>query len=369
MIIKIIIALFLLITLSACSTISYYGQSIQGQMSLLFNRENINDVLNNPDTPDNLKASLQQAVSIRQYASTRLSLPNNNSYLNYVDVKRPYVVWNVFAAPEFSLTPKSWCYPIVGCVSYRGYFSQDDAEQEASNLEKENLDVHVGGIAAYSTLGWFDDPLMNTMLHWKQRTLAGLIFHELSHQLIYIKNETSFNEAFSSSVERLGTIQWILETNSQQLNDYLTYLQAQSDFRDLLLNTRQKLETLYKKSVDGTTKREQKQDIIKSLNLEYRELKTHWPENIHFDSWFKKPINNARLTSSMTYLRDIPAFFQFFVEQKGQWPAFYEYVISLEDLNKEERDKLIEEKRLAKIDYPMLVELIRKNTQSSNLLN
>ena len=368
-IIKILIALFLLYTLSACSTISYYGQSIQGQVSLLFNRQDINEVLNHPDTPDKLKINLQQAISIRQYASARLALPNNKSYLNYVDVERPYVVWNVFAAPEFSLTPKSWCYPIVGCVSYRGYFAQEDATYEASKLQEENFDVHVGGIAAYSTLGWFDDPLMNTMLHWKQRTLAGLIFHELSHQLIYIKNETSFNEAFSSSVERLGTIQWILESNPQQLNDYLVYLQAQSDFRNLLLNTRQKLEILYKKPVDSATKREQKQDIIQNLNLEYTELKTRWPENIHFDSWFKKPINNARLTSSMTYLRDIPAFFQFFVEQKGQWPAFYEYVINLEDLNKEERDKLIEEKRLAKIDYPLLVKLIRSNTQSNNLLN
>jgi len=369
MIIKIIITLFLLHTLSACSTISYYGQSIQGQMSLLFNRENINDVLNNPETPDNLKTSLQQALAIRQYASTRLSLPNNNSYLNYVDVKRSYVVWNVFAAPEFSLSPKTWCYPIVGCVSYRGYFTQDDAKHEAIKLEKENLDTHVSGIAAYSTLGWFDDPLMNTMLHWKQRTLAGLIFHELSHQIIYIKDETNFNEAFSSSVEQLGTIQWILESNPQQLDDYLTYLQAQSDFRDLLLKTRQHLEALYNKALDNTAKREAKQNIIKNLRLEYAELKTHWPENIHFDSWINKPINNARLTSSMTYLHDIPAFFQFFTEQKGQWPAFYEYVISLDELNKEERNKLIEEKRSVKIDYPSLVELIKTNAQQTNLLN
>lgn len=369
MMIKIFTALLLIFFLSACSTISYYGQSIQGQMSLLFNREDINKVLNNPDTPEELKTSLQQALTIRHYASKRLALPNNNSYLKYVDVKRPYVVWNVFAAPEFSLTPKNWCYPIVGCVSYRGYFNQNDAEQEANELKKANFDVHVGGIAAYSTLGWFDDPLMNTMLHWKQRTLAGLIFHELSHQLIYIKNETSFNEAFASSVERLGTIQWILDTNPQQLNDYLIYLQAQSDFRDLLLNTRQKLHALYNKSVNSSVKREEKRNIIADLKLEYAELKTNWPTHIHFDNWFSKPINNARLTSSMTYLQDIPAFFQFFVEQNGDWPEFYRYVISLEDLNGEKRNKLIEEKREAKIDYPALIELIKTNSQAKDLLD
>jgi len=361
MIIKIIVSLILLTTLSACSTISYYGQSIQGQMSLLFNRENINDVLNKPNTPEKLKTRLQQALSIRKYASQKLALPDNNSYLNYVDVQRPYVVWNVFAAPEFSLSPKNWCYPIVGCVSYRGYFAQDNAIHEAEQLKKESFDVHVGGIAAYSTLGWFDDPLMNTMLHWKQRTLAGLIFHELSHQLIYIKNETSFNEAFSSSVERLGTIQWILETKPHQLYEYLAYLEAQSDFRNLLIHTREKLESLYEKPLDISIKRKEKQLLIENMKLEYSEKKKKWPNNIHFDSWFKSPVNNARLTSSMTYLEDIPAFFQLFIEQKGQWESFYNYVIELEKLSKEERTKLIKEKRLAKIDYPVIVELIRTN--------
>ena len=351
--------------LSACSTISYYGQSIQGQMSLLFHRESIDDVLNNPETPEKLKISLQQAQSIRQYASDKLALPDNKSYLYYVDLGRPYVVWNVFAAPEFSLKPTNWCYPIVGCVSYRGYFAQDDAESEASSLKLKNLDVHVAGISAYSTLGWFNDPLMNTMLHWKQRSLAGLIFHELSHQLIYIKNETGFNEAFSSSIERLGTIQWILESHPEQLESYLSYLQAQSDFRDLLLSSRTKLNDLYASSINDEIKRNKKQKIIDDMNVQYATLKKQWPENIHFDAWFNKPINNARLTSAMTYLQDIPAFFQLFIEEDGQWPAFYKRVISLEDLEKEERQNLIKEKSRLNIDYDILVKLIKTNLKKS----
>lgn len=330
-------------------------------MSLLFNREPVDDILQDPETPDKLKLSLQHAKSIRQYASEKLALPENKSYLYYVDLKRPYVVWNVFAAPEFSLKPTNWCYPIVGCVSYRGYFAQENAENEANLLKLKNLDVHVAGISAYSTLGWFNDPLMNTMLHWKQRSLAGLIFHELSHQLIYIKNETGFNEAFSSAIERLGTIQWILETDPNQLEEYLIYLRAQSDFRDLLLVTRTHLETLYESEITADQKRELKQKIINQMKLDYKSLKKQWPENTHFDSWFKKPINNARLTSTMTYLRDIPAFYQIFKEEKGEWSNFYKRIISLDNYNKKERDELIKKKRTNNIDYTDLVNLIKTN--------
>jgi len=348
--------------LSGCSTLSYYGQSIQGQMNLLLNRESIDDILAQPETSPELKLSLQQARSIRQYASAQLSLPDNKSYLYYVDVKRPYVVWNVFAAPEFSLNPTNWCYPIAGCVSYRGYFAEEDAIEQSEELKLQNLDVHVGGIAAYSTLGWFDDPLMNTMLHWRQRSLAGLIFHELSHQVIYIKSETGFNEAFSSSVERLGTIQWLLAFYPTELDAYIAYLNAQSDFRDLLLQSREKLITLYHSSVDEELKRNEKQFIIEQMQLDYVALKESWPKNIHFDRWFEKPINNARLTSAMTYLNDIPAFYQLFIEAEGNWADFYDTVIALENLEPEDRQRLIENKAKSEIDYVTLVKLIRKNT-------
>ncbi len=360
-------ALGSLVLLSACSTVSYYSQSIQGQMHLLLNRENIDELVDKPDTPEKLKFSLQQAQAIRQYASEYLALPDNQSYREYVDLKQPYVVWNVFAAPEFSLSPTNWCYPIVGCVSYRGYFAKEDAEQEAKQLSSKNLDVFVGGIAAYSTLGWFDDPLLNTMLHWKPRSLAGLIFHELSHQIIYIQNETSFNEAFSSSVERLGTIQWLLDFYPDQLPNYLAYLNAQNDFRTLLLDTRKRLMTLYEMPMETVIKRIEKKKIIAEMKISYFSLKKHWPADVHFDAWFNQPINNARLTASMTYLQYIPAFFQIFTQEKGDWHAFYAAVLALEKLSADERKRLIINKSKITTNYPLLIQLIKNRPKKTRI--
>jgi len=356
---KILFSLALFLSLSACSTISYYSQSVQGQMSLLIKRESVDDLLLSAETPTDLKKSLHQAKNIREYASQQLFLPDNNSYHGYVDTKKPYIVWNVFAAPEFSLNPKNWCYPIVGCVSYRGYFSKEDAEKEAEDLRKQQLDVYVGGVSAYSTLGWFDDPLLNTMMHWKQRSLASLIFHELSHQVIYIENETSFNEAFSSAVERLGTIQWLLEFYPEELEAYITYLNAQNDFRSLLLSTRQKLNKLYLSSQSTSQKRQEKQRIIDGMKNEYLTIKQRWPNTIHFDRWFEKPINNARLTSTMTYLQYIPAFFKIFIEEKGDWEKFYIRVIAFEKLSSTKRKVIIENKSEYQINYSEISELIK----------
>ena len=355
--------ILLMLGLSACSTIRYYGQSVQGQLHILFSRESLDQVIENPNTSVELRRNLQQAKIIRQYASNHLALPENKSYLYYVDLKRPYVVWNVFAAPEFSLSPISWCYPLIGCVSYRGYFSKNDALREAEQLEASNLDVAVAGIAAYSTLGWFNDPLLNTMLHWQQRTLAGLIFHELSHQIIYIKNETSFNEAFATSVERLGTIQWLLESLPDQIDNYLIYLSAQSDFRALLLETRKQLDNLYKSPLNNNKKRKQKESLITRMKLDYQKLKQKWPKHLHFDAWFSKPVNNARLTSAMTYLHDIPAFFQIFIEEKGRWPEYYRHVSELENLSPEKRKSLITNKASSAIDYVSIIKLIKGNIE------
>lgn len=361
---KILFALALFLSLSACSTISYYSQSVQGQINLLIKRESVDDLLLSADTPADLKKSLLQAKNIRKYASQQLFLPDNNSYNGYVDTKKPYIVWNVFAAPEFSLSPRNWCYPIIGCVSYRGYFSKDDAEKEAENLRKQKFDVYVGGVSAYSTLGWFDDPLLNTMMQWKQRSLASLIFHELSHQIIYIENETNFNEAFSSAVERLGTIQWLIELHPEELPGYIAYLNAQNDFRSLLLRSRLKLNKLYLSSQTEPEKRSEKKRIIADMKSEYFIIKQQWPSAIHFDGWFKKPINNARLTSTMTYLQYIPAFFNLFVIEKGDWQKFYDRVVAFEKLSSVKRRDIIEQKSEFRVNYLEISELIKSNIKS-----
>jgi len=357
--------LSILLLLTGCSGISYYSQSISGQMSILLKREELNSVINDVDTDNSVKITLQQVRKIRRFASQSLKLPNNQSYLYYVDLERPYVVWNVVAAPEFSLSPKKWCYPIVGCVSYRGYFALSDAEQHATKLKEQGLDVSVAGISAYSTLGWFDDPVLNTMLNWRDYTLASLIFHELSHQVIYISSETSFNEAFSTAVGRLGTIQWLLAHHPEKLSHYLSFLQAYSDFRQLLNKTHEQLNDVYSSGISDSEKRIKKQTVFNQLKLSYEQLKQQWPNGIHFNSWFSKSINNARFTSTMTYLQKVPAFYALFAESQGDWSKFYEKVIEMDDLDKAERDKLIDEKLAQTIQIEYLIEIIRENLKKN----
>ncbi len=333
--------LITMLFLNGCSMIGYYSQSIEGQLSILYNREPIDTIINDPKTDPSLKNKLQQVKAIRKYASDSLFLPNNKSYLYYTDLHRPYVVWNIFAAPEFSLKPLDWCYPIVGCVSYRGYFDENNANEHAAQLSGNGYDTHVAGIAAYSTLGWFNDPFLSSMAQWREQSLAGLIFHELSHQVLYISNETGFNEAFASSVERIGRIQWLMENHPEHIGKYIAYLDAQNDFRNLLRITRNKLSNLYDSSLSDTKKRKQKSALIKKMTADYGALKRTWPKGIQFDYWFSEPINNARFTSSMTYLQQIPAFYALFVEANGDWLDFYSLVKAMENETKKTRDAKI----------------------------
>jgi len=348
------------ISIQGCSAISYYSQSVAGQMSVIYHREAIDDVINDPNEKDTLKEKLRLVKSIRQYATRTLYLPDNKSYLYYTDLKRPYVVWNVFSAPEFSLKPINWCYPIIGCVSYRGYFDKQNAQDYAQTLSDEGHDIYVAGIAAYSTLGWFNDPFLSSMIHWRDRSLAGLIFHELSHQVIYVSNETAFNEAFSSAVERIGSLQWLLDTNPTGVEHYMKYLYAQGEFRDLLLQTKNELEVLYASDASIEVKRDRKELVFRALRVRYEQLKKSWPENIHFDYWFKQPITNARFIASMTYLDKIPAFYALFVQSNGSWQDFYRKIIEIGEMEKSERDELISHSLQKQNALPEILALLKK---------
>jgi predicted aminopeptidase len=178
---------------SACSSLDYYKQALSGQMEVVSKREPLDEVVQSPDTPEPLRARLRTIQRMRDFASSELALPNNGSYRSYADLGRPFVVWNVFASPELSLEPMEWCYPFVGCLSYRGYFERDEAVQLAAELDGQGMEAWVGGVPAYSTLGWFDDPLLNTFVAWPEGRLAELIFHELAHQRLYLGGETEFN--------------------------------------------------------------------------------------------------------------------------------------------------------------------------------
>ncbi len=234
------------------------------------------------------------------------------------------MVWNVVAAPEFSLEPEQWCFPVAGCVSYRGYFSRDGAEGFADGLRAKGMDVHVYGVAAYSTLNWFDDPVLNTFCHRPEPHLAGLIFHELAHQKLYVANDSSFNEAFAKTVELEGVHRWLRQRgNLEQEKEYFEDFAREEEFVALVLKTREQLSELYASPLDALRKRQEKQRVFNELRAEYRRLKASWGGYAGYDRWFDADLNNARLASISTYRTLVPAFRELLARNGGDLGRFY----------------------------------------------
>ncbi len=328
--------------LGACAG-GFYLQAAQGQLEVLLKRRPIAALLDDPDVDAALKARLRRALAIRAWASARLALPDNGSYRSYADLGRPYAVWNVFAAPEFSLEPHRWCYPLIGCASYRGYFRRAAAEDEARRLARAGYDTFVAGIPAYSTLGWFDDPLLNTVIHWRETRLAGLIFHELAHQVVYVPGDTTFNESFASTVERLGVAQWLRERGKPaQRAAWRRYLQRQAQFQDLLRHYRARLEALYARALPTARLRQEKARLFQALRADYRRLRQRWSEGPHFDAWFEAPLNNARFVPVRDYTRLVPAFRCLHERSGGDWRRFYAQVRALAELDPKTRTARLE---------------------------
>ena len=326
-----------------CSNLGYYAQSIAGGYEVLSKREPVAEVLQDPAVPQEIKDKLQVVLEIREFASRELQLPDNDSYRTYVDLQRPYVVWNVFAAPEFSMQMKEWCFLFVGCVRYRGYFDEQDAEQYASELKQEGLDVYVTGVAAYSTIGWFDDPVLNTIIKRDEIRLAGLIFHELSHQEVFIKGDTAFNEGFSVTVELEGVKRWLEYKGSPDLlQKYQQRKDRHKQFVAFVNETRDSLESVYVSDAAVDSKREQKAAIIEDMRQQYQQLKAQWDGYAGYDRWFAQPINNAQIAAVTTYRDYVPAF-QALLDQKNyDMRAFYSAVEELGDLPKNERNEAIQ---------------------------
>ncbi len=336
--IKFLICLILAILLSGCESFFYYKQAITGQVDILCKRKAISRLLEDRNTPDKLKKQLQLVMGIREFAIKELKLPADKHYLTYVELNRSSVAWNVFAAPEFSFQEKKWCYPIVGCVAYRGYFSQEDAQRYASKLTGEGLDVHVGAVSAYSTLGWFDDPIFSTFVHRSEARLAGLIFHELAHQILFTADDTTFNESFASAVEQEGLRRWFaLSGKKKDYNAYLNSEQFYRWFAELVGRYREKLENLYKKDLPPETKRREKAVLLRQLKGEYEKGKTAWGQHKGYDAWFARPINNAKILSVGFYNDLVPAFLGFLQETGGDLGQFYEQCKILAGKPKEDR--------------------------------
>lgn len=322
--------------LNGCSSVSYYSQLASGQLQLLRAREPVAKVIADPSRDAKLRTHLRQSQKARNFASEQLHLPDNQSYRLYADIGRPYVVWNVFATPEFSLKPQNHCFPIAGCVAYRGYYSQSAARGEAAIQRLQGMDVSIGGVEAYSTLGWFNDPILNSMMGWGDERLATLIFHELAHQRFYVKNDTEFNESFATFVEQEGTRQWRAFRGLPADTD--SRLKQRDQFIELVLETRSRLEKLYAQPLPAEQMRERKAAAFEQFRRDYRVMRdSQWAGDKRYDAWVNLPLNNARLLPFGLYDQWVPAFAALFRQVGGDWGRFYVEVEKLGGLPVAER--------------------------------
>ena len=331
------------LALGGCSTAGYYWQSVSGHMQMLNAARPVNDVLLDPQTPDALKRQLALSQRIRSFAATELKLPDNASYRRYADLQRRAVVWNVVAAPEFSLTLKIWCFPVAGCVGYRGYFSQADARLEADRQKADGLEVNVYAVPAYSTLGWMNwaggDPLLNTFIHYPEGEMARLIFHELAHQVVYASDDTPFNESFASTVERLGSQRWLASQASDAVrHSYAALAQRRQGFKALLLSTRRELQAIYEKK--EATQAIAKQEAMQRFRVRYALLKSSWGGFSGYDLWVASA-NNAAFGAQAAYDDLVPGFVALFEREGRDYQRFYDAVTRLSKLPKDERQQAL----------------------------
>ena len=328
----------MLLSITGCSTIGYYSQVIGGHLALMRARQPVDEVIANESTSPELRQKLETLMQAREFAVTELNLPDNDSYSSFVETGRRAVTWNVVAAEEFSVQPKTWCFPVAGCVSYRGYFDRADADAYAQGLADENYDVTVGGASAYSTLGWFDDPILDTMLRGADTRYVSTLFHELAHQVLYVKDDSNFNEAFATFVEQEGTHQWLqARGEAERIEEYDASRRRGEDFVNLLKTTRTALQETYSQSVDEETLRAEKAAVFDRMREDYEALKVTWDGYSGYDNWFKRDLNNARLVAVSTYRQYVPAFQAMYIEAGEDLNKFYDVAKVTADLPAAER--------------------------------
>lgn len=335
-----IFCILLSITLSGCESLQYYGHIINGHVKILNSRHPIKQLIADPQTSTELKGKLKRILEIREFAENDLYLPVNNHYRTYTELNRPFVTWNVFAAPEFSLTPKTWSYPVIGRAAYRGYYVRSHALSYAEKLEKNGYDVYVGGATAYSTLGWFEDSVFSTFIQHDESQVAALIFHELAHQVLYVRDDTTFNESFATTVEQAGLRRWMTYSNNPKgLHKYLAYHERHRQFVDLVKRYRFELDSLYRKDILQTGKRRHKASIFRRLRTEYGQIKRDWGVNSAYDAWFNASLNNAKLISVAAYYDLVPGFLRLLESNNNDLRQFYAACRQLAKLPQAERDR------------------------------
>lgn len=319
----------------------YYAHVARGEASLLAHRTSIARIVDDPKADAHLRARLAETQEAREFASDHLLLPRNRSYTTYVDLGRPYVTWNVFATPEFSVDPITHCFPLAGCVAYVGFFDRARAEREAKRFAEQGDDIAIEGAAAYSTLGWFSDPILSSMMRWSDDELDGVIFHELAHQLIYVEDDTAFNESFATFVQQEGLRQWraFRDLSPADPNE-----SAHDDaFTALVLDLRARLGVVYASASTPAQKRDAKMREIEAFRERYRRLRDNeWGGDTRYDNWVESPVNNARLVPFGLYDRWVPAFARLFAQAGGEWKGFYAIAREVADLKKDQRQQRLD---------------------------
>lgn len=321
------------VLLSGC----YYSQAVRGHFEVMGKREPIAAVVAAEDTPVELARRLQLVNEARRFSIDELGLPDNKSYTSYADLERNYVVWNVIAAPEFSLEPKTWCYPVVGCVSYRGYFAEDAARHKATDLAADGYDVAFGGVAAYSTLGRFADPILNTMMHWEDADLIAVMFHELAHQVVYVKDDTGFNESFATAVEEFGLERWL---RARGENELLAAYRARRELRKQTMASieaaRLDLRSLFVEDMPELEMRARKAERLDAMAQAVRDL--HIEAGHPAPGWLTSQLNNARLVSMTLYHGRLPEFRRLLAACDDRLECFFAEARRLAGLDSEARD-------------------------------
>jgi predicted aminopeptidase len=326
---------------SGCGTVRYYTQAIDGHFELLRKRESTAKLLASRELDPALRARLELLSEVRRFAVTALSLPDNDSYTSYADLGRDFVVWNVFAAPELSLELRESCFLFVGCLSYRGFFARDAALGYAADLERRGYDTYVGGVAAYSTLGWFSDPLLSTMLRWETPRLIKVMLHELAHQVVYVKGDTAFNEAFATAVAQQGYRRWLTHAHGSGTHDADVGEAREADLMKLVLSARAALVEIYSSQAPPATKRARKTTVFADLERRYAAWRERWNGYRGYDDFMRR-LNNAKIASVVAYHDRVPAFDAILAGVDYDFAAFYRVIQEFRGISRPERDACLD---------------------------
>jgi len=339
----------LLIIQTACETVSYYHQAAKGQFALLINTRPVVEVIDDVNTTVELRQKLLLTQNILTFAE-HLGLDVDGSYRDYVAVDRTYVVWNVFVTPPHSLALDQWCYPIAGCVSYKGFFAEADAEFFARKMRSQSKQSYVAGVAAYSTLGWFNDPLLSTFVFRRDLDLAALLFHELAHKVIYVADDTVFNESFATAVERILLVEW-LKTNidddasehyaidADLIRQHQLRQRRRAEVVNLIVEAKDELSFEFAKDTDVTSKETARIALLSGLRARYKKLSSQWGDNPPFEYWMSSDINNPKLAALGAYSQWVPAFLALYdADQARPWDHFIAQVQALAKRPKAERN-------------------------------